>query len=255
MDDEFHDTLPAGTSQQAAAVAVKLPEFWKCDPEMWFAQAEAQFALANVTRDETKFFHIVAKVDQTVICHISDLVARPPLEDKYKAVKERLVGRFALSPQAKLERLLGAHDLGDLRPTHLLAKMQELSTGLAVDENLLKMFFLQRLPMNVRSVLAISDGTITKLAEMADKMVECSTPHVSAVEKPVPDETDDLKSQIAALTTEIRRLKMQPSRSRSRSSSRSAANFHARGEVCWYHRQYGSNAHQCRGPCSFEPKN
>lgn len=255
MEDEFHDAMPAGSSQQVAAVAVKLPEFWKCDPVMWFAQAEAQFALANVTKDETKFYHIVAKVDQTVICHISDLVARPPLEEKYKSVKDRLVGRFALSPQAKLERLLGSHDLGDLRPTHLLAKMQELSAGLAVDENLLKMFFLQRLPTSIRSVLAISDGTITKLAEMADKMVECSTPHVSAVEQPLADNTDELKNQIAALTTEIRRMKMQPSRSRSRSSSRSGTTSRARGEVCWYHHQYGSNAHQCRAPCIFGPKN
>lgn len=84
----------ASNMQAVAAVGVKLPDFWKTDPEMWFAQAEAQFTLANITRDDTKYSHIVAKVDQTVICHIADLVHRPPLENKYIAVKESLIGRF-----------------------------------------------------------------------------------------------------------------------------------------------------------------
>lgn len=237
----------------AASVAVKLPDFWKNDPDMWFAQAEAQFALANVTKDETRFYHIVAKIDQTVICHIADLVANPPAADKYKAVKERLISRFALSWQAKLERLLGSHDLGDLRPTHLLAKMQELSAGLAVDENLLKMFFLQRLPTHIRGILSISDGTITKLAEMADKMTDYSPANIASVNQPV-DTIDELKTQIAALTAEIKRMKVQPPRQRSRSVSRSSSRASS-GGVCWYHRQYGSNAHQCREPCTFSPKN
>ncbi|XP_055622471.1 uncharacterized protein LOC129766043 [Toxorhynchites rutilus septentrionalis] len=122
-------------------VSVKLPEFWKSDPEMWLAQAGAQFDLANITKDETKFYHIVAKVDQSVISHIADLVSTPPAQDKYKTVKELLIARFALSPESRLERLLGSFDPGDMRPTHLLAKMHELATGLNVNDNLLKILF------------------------------------------------------------------------------------------------------------------
>ncbi|XP_065082968.1 uncharacterized protein LOC135705273 [Ochlerotatus camptorhynchus] len=117
-------------SNAAASVAVKLPDFWKTDPAMWFAQSEAQFHLAKIVNDETKFYHM-AKVDQSVICHIADLVAVPPAENKYKTVKDRLIARFALSAESRFEQLLGAHDLGDMRPTHLLAKMRELSTGWA----------------------------------------------------------------------------------------------------------------------------
>ncbi|XP_062557438.1 uncharacterized protein LOC134222311 [Armigeres subalbatus] len=154
----------AGNVQTAAAavagVAVKLPDFWKNDPVMWFAQAEAQFALANVVRDHTKFYHIIAKIDQSVICHVTDLVTNPPANNKYDTLKQRLISRFQVSAQGRLERLLSACDLGDMRPTHLLAKMQEIATGLNVTDDLMKMLFLQRMPPSVKAVLSISDGTI-----------------------------------------------------------------------------------------------
>ena len=170
---------------------------------MWFAQAEAQFALANVVRDHTKFYHIIAKIDQSVICHVADLVTNPPNENKYEAVKARLISRFQISAQGRLERLLGDCDLGDMRPTHLLAKIQELGAGLNVTDDLMKMLFLQRMPPNVKAVLAISDGTIGKLAEMADRMVEHpGSSQVAATSHTPPME--DLQKQIVTLTAEIR---------------------------------------------------
>lgn len=244
-----------------AVVSVKLPEFWKAEPEMWFAQAEAQFILANVTRDDTKFYHIVAKLEQSVICHITDLVSNPPQQDKYKKIKERLISRFALTPETRLERLLGSSDLGDMRPTHLLAKMQELATSLNVNEDLLKMLFLQRMPQHIRPVLTISDGTLPKLAEMADKLTELPrVASVSSVPTPISNavssEVEDFKQQMEVLSTEIRRLKQNPvNRRRTRSASRSRSTSVAT-ELCWYHQKYGQQAEHCKQPCQFYvPKN
>ncbi|XP_058448895.1 uncharacterized protein LOC131428853 [Malaya genurostris] len=210
----------------AAVVSVKLPDFWKTDPVMWFAQAESQFTLARVTSDETKFHHIVAKVDQSVICHIADLVTAPPVTNKYDTVKKRLIDRFALSPENRLERLLGSHDLGDLRPTHLLSKMQELSTGLGVDDSLLKMMFIQRLQSSIRSIISCHDGTLAKLAEMADKIVDTVGGQASVVtnvsKKSVCSVENNLKSEIDFLTAEIRKLK---SSGRSRMSTAMLVQF------------------------------
>lgn len=253
-------TVPVAAAT-SAAVAVKLPEFWKSDPVMWFAQAEAQFALAGVTQDITKFHHIVAKIDQSVICHVADLVKNPPEEDKYQSLKTRLISRFELTPQSRLERLLSSSDLGDLRPTHLLAKMQELSAGLNVDDSLLKMLFLQRMPPNIRAVLSINDGTLTKIAEMGDKIMDMA-PQIAAVDSRTPGEIaldqdpyskENLASQIAALTAEIRRMKTKPQKSRSRSVSRNRR--FGESSICWYHRKYGANAERCRSPCNYQPKN
>ncbi|XP_058814445.1 uncharacterized protein LOC131678379 [Topomyia yanbarensis] len=233
--------------RNAAAVCVKLPEFWKTDPEMWFAQAEAQFVLANVVKDDTKFYHIVAKVDQSVICHITDLVSKPPQQQKYQALK----ARFALSSEARLERLLNASDLGDMRPTHLLAKMQEKSAGLNVNENLLKMLFLQRMPAHIRPVLTISDGTLAKLAEMADKMLEQPQDSTVSTSSTANDQLDRMNKQIEVLSADIRRLKANPDTYRSRSSSRSRNS----NDLCWYHQKYGAKAQRCKQPCQFRSKN
>lgn len=258
--DANEEAAGAENAAVAASVAVRLPDFWRNDPAMWFAQAEAQFALAGVVRDHTKYNHIVAKVDQQTICHIADLVTDPPLTNKYPAIKSRLISRFVMSPQGKLEQLLGSCDLGDMRPTHLLAKMQELSMGLNVNPELLKMLFLQRMPANVKAILAISDGSLTKLAEMADKMLESALNVAAVAANPGPSRqavstaahsedmsTDDLREQVAFLTAEVRRMRTR-STSRGRSVSRSGRSAE---EICWYHKKYGTRATRCREPCQF----
>ena len=44
----------------AANISMKLPTFWSDAAEVWFAQANAQFAIRNLTVSKTKFFHAVA---------------------------------------------------------------------------------------------------------------------------------------------------------------------------------------------------
>jgi len=66
--------LAAQAAQGEAApvnhVAVKLPEFWVKDPAMWFSQAEAQFCRARITREMTKYDHVLTKLLATVIMSV-----------------------------------------------------------------------------------------------------------------------------------------------------------------------------------------
>ena len=45
------------------AVGLKLPVFWVDHPRVWLLQAEAQFAVRNVTADNTKYHYGVAALD------------------------------------------------------------------------------------------------------------------------------------------------------------------------------------------------
>ena len=62
----------------AANVLMKLPVFWPDLAEVWFAQADTQFGIRNVTVSKTKFYHAVAVLPQEVDSQILDLIWDPP---------------------------------------------------------------------------------------------------------------------------------------------------------------------------------
>ena len=59
------------------AVALKLPPFWISQPRVWFQQAEAQFALRKITADDTRYFYVVAALDQETASRLIDFLENP----------------------------------------------------------------------------------------------------------------------------------------------------------------------------------
>ena len=63
LGDSNADLLPPpSVPTVAASIALKLPVFWPEAAEVWFAQADAQFAIKNITVSKTKFYHAVASL-------------------------------------------------------------------------------------------------------------------------------------------------------------------------------------------------
>ena len=91
--DGAADTLPPPSPSipVAANVALKLPVFWPDAAEVWFSQADAQFAIRSVTVSTKKFYHAVASLPQDVAAQILDLIRTPPAGEPYKVLKERFI--------------------------------------------------------------------------------------------------------------------------------------------------------------------
>ena len=112
----------------AHAVGLKLPVFWADQPRVWLQQAEAQFAVRNVTADNTKYHYVVAALDQATALGVIDVLEDPPQHNKYDNLKRRLTYIFGLSRRQRADQLLdiGLHSLGDRRPSQLMDEMLAL---------------------------------------------------------------------------------------------------------------------------------
>ena len=75
----IEDALNTAT---AAAVSVKLPPFWPEDTDLWFAQAEAQFTIKNITAEKTKYAYFVTMHDSKTSALARDILKNPREKDK-----------------------------------------------------------------------------------------------------------------------------------------------------------------------------
>ena len=251
-----------------AAVSIKLPPFWPTDPTVWFLQIEAQFNTRGITSQQTRFDYVISSLSPEIACEVRDLLIRPPADRPYDTLKAELIKRTAASEQRKLQQLISGEELGDRKPTQLLRRMQQLlgdHLGPTTDNAFLKELFLQRLPANVRMVLASADATtdLPKLADMADKIMEVAIPPTVAATSTQPQvsEVQQLKEEITRLTELVASLAQQRPRGRSRSRSRNTRQQSpARADqqppqntdsVCWYHTKFDDAAKKCQPPCNW----
>ncbi|XP_018358548.1 PREDICTED: uncharacterized protein LOC108758222 isoform X1 [Trachymyrmex cornetzi] len=228
-----------------ATYAVRLPPFWRDNPQLWFAQVEAAFSI------------------------VADIVTSPPDKEKYDAIKGRLVSVLGETTATRIRRLLATHELGDDKPSIFLQRLRNLAEG-QVSDQILKSIFMERLPENIRAILAISEVTdLSKLAAQADKVMEVAKPFPGSIQAMSPKTGDNtslvnkVSVDIVELTKQIAKLTKQV-RSRSRSKSRGRRNFDRRPrsksqardnkELCYYHNKFGAQAYKCAPPCTWKKK-
>ncbi len=196
------------------AVAVKLPLFWTTSPTAWFAQAVAQFAIRNITTDDTKYYYVVSALDNATATRAVSLLSAPPAQHKYSAIKTFLTGAYELSECERAAALFNLHGLGDSNPSELMDSMLAL-LGPHTPCFLFLHLFLQQLPEYVRGPLSVSGiKDYRALAQEADKIFLSGRPHLQEVNIP--------KSQ---------QHNSQPS------------------DICRYHHRFGTKARNCWPNC------
>lgn len=208
---------------------LKIPPFWREDPELWFLQVEATFVVARITVDKTKAHYFVASVGSEVLPHIKDLLSRdPPPENLYTAIKERILSSFAISSEAHLKQLLKGQILGDQRPSYLLTKMRQLSNDQCSDA-ILRSLFIEQLPESYTPILVtISEPNLQKLVETADKIADSfantsSSDSLLAAKgregrnnlSTVASKFADITNRLDKLETSVKKLSRNRGRSRS----------------------------------------
>ena len=211
----------------ANAVSIKLPTFWAKRPNIWFAQAEAQFDIQKITEEKTKYSYLVAALDEDTAIQVGDFLDNPPADERYTKLKDRLTQKLVLSEQERADKLLHLGQLGDRKPSQLMTEVLALC---GTDHGLCfiaKQAFLQALPSEVRLAM---DG------------VDFTDPHKAAAK------ADSLwcthQQQLSGNTTVSGIIKKtKPTKQRKNP------------DFCYYHDNFGELAAKCKAPCSYKAVN
>jgi len=163
----------------------------------------------------------------------------------------------------RLRRLLPSHELGDDKPSVLLQCLRNFAEEQVTDQ-VLRTIFMEQLPENVRTVLAISETSdLSKLAMQVDKILEKAKPLGLAVQ-PVDAETETIgkmAADIAALTKQMAKS-IKQTRGRAHSESKERKNYRGRSQsksikdnnknkICYYYRKFDTKAYKCAPLCEF----
>jgi len=245
MTTETNQPLPVQPA------SVKLPPFWAENARLWFAQAESQFALKNITASATKYHHVVATLPLEVASRVLHLVEETPAEQPYEELKSGLLETYTLTEYQRAEALLHLPPLGSSPPGELLSQIKALlPNNHGKNCFLVRHAFLSRIPENIRTLLlARTTDTLDELSALAETMMSASAPS-SAPSFAVSEQQgsiDAISQQQGNRSSRRQRTSAPPPRRRTTDDQRSPP-------LCWYHRTFGDQATKCRStaesPCS-----
>lgn len=229
------------TPQFVAKLAVKLPDFWTDDPDLWFLHAEAAFRNAQISQSRTKFDHVIQKLPQNIMVSVRGLIMNSGSSSStpYEDLKSKLVSSYTLSRWQRVNKLIHHPALGDQRPTALMDAMLALLPENEAPGSLFLGLFLERLPVEMRDHLVSKEfKTPSKMVLHADKLWDARRAQTA-------------DSFLTAAAT-------SPARSRTRDRGDSSPTRRnqtpgpaASGE-CYFHKRFGVSANNCRPPCSFQ---
>jgi hypothetical protein len=169
---------PAATSHGLAAV--KLPPFWPNSPAAWFRTVEAQFVVRGIADPVDRYYVVMAALSEQQSELVSNVLEEEPSAESYQLLKAALLSSHTLTPYQMVDKLVNLEPLGGRKPSELMAAMQKLRPP--KDEHFFIYHFLQRLPKEVRILLAHDDFSDTrKLAEKADGLMAIHQPHAPDV--------------------------------------------------------------------------
>ncbi|KHJ44203.1 hypothetical protein D918_05554, partial [Trichuris suis] len=183
------DNQTVSPSQTTAALAVKLPQFWPHSAKLWFAQAEAQFALARITASTTKFYHTIASLPDSIATQVDDLL-EPYGDTPYEYLKAKLLERLTTPVGEQFHALIDSHPIGDQRPSHILREMRRMAAGMLV-------------------LKATQTTNMDDLARAADELMITSNSVNAVVGVNVPSEMTELQTlrqEVADLRKQLHRF-------------------------------------------------
>ena len=271
-------------------ITINLPKFWENDVRLWFLMIENIFSMRKIDSECQRHEPLLSSLDRRHLQRVEYVLLDLDPAFPYSYLKAALIKIFGQTEDHKLDQLLHACELGDRKPTELLAEMCKL-LGTKGSPVLLKKLFMDRLPSSVRRVFVAGPiDNLDDVARRADRVFaedrSSTSKHrfVAAPDKLLVEKVDRLAESFNSFLRQCQALQtvtlqtnpfaatpmastnqdsnfQRPSFSRSRFSSTpyrgpprgrfSPAPCPALGDLCFYHSRFGGDTFHYISPCAW----
>jgi hypothetical protein len=234
--------------------------FWPHTPALWFSQADCQFLVRGVTDSFTRYCHVVAALPHESLRLVADLVETPPEDKPYQQLKDRLMASRQLMRYQRAKRLFAMLALGSRKPSEMMAAMLEVCLRGEEKTDLVACLFLQRVPRELRVLLARADHKDPKaLADHRDELWAFHMAPAAQLAALAVDGPGDAPIAAVWAAGESSR-----GSGRDRGGGRGGQQHQAVQEpeaskearlaagLCIKHWRYGEQANSCEQPCSWQ---
>lgn len=233
---------------------LKLPDFWINDPVLWFIQVEAIFFKNNLTDSEGKFNNVISVLPPEVISSVREILLSPS-NNSYDVLKSAILKKTTLSDTKRVQQLLSQTSFQTEQPSQILCHMKQLLDRFApLDSLLIRELFLQRLPPDIRLILAANKhADVAELAEIADSLVDSGTinlPECNSLKRK-PDEADQRVIQLSKDVAELKKIVQELNINCHSQGKKNNQKGNQTLQLCWYHSKFGINARKCIQPCNW----
>ena len=238
-------------SPMVNAVGVKPPRFTPKTPALWFVQMEAQFALANIKSEVTKFYHIVANLPTDVLTASCDITLKTPEAGDYARLRKEILDIYTPSSSVRLTALLEGEFTHGTRPSLFFRSLKAQVTDLNLTDEFLLTSWISKLPESIRPALLVmkqQGSSLQTILAAADDAINSlsSSPQIAVLK------TNTKPKQYRQTFRKMRPLQKQTRGQRS-NTIKSVAQMSK--EISWFHRRFGLRAKHCKKPCQYKKGN
>ena len=106
----------------------------------------------QVHSDHLKCGLVVSALGVETLADVGDLLVNPPENDKYQALKAKILERLTDTPERQLQKVFSELQLDGRKPSQLFRHMRVLAGNLAND-NVIRARWLALLPCHVQNIL------------------------------------------------------------------------------------------------------
>lgn len=226
-----------GDEHVSQHVSIKAPAFMETCVSGWFQIMEAQFHLANISKDDTKYFHVLASLPPDTVSRLPQYILTT---HNYVELKKFVTQLYEQSKTELFDKLMSDTPLTG-RPSLYMEELRRTAGKVGVGDDLVRHKFFQSLPQSIAPVLiAQKDLSLDQLSRLADELM----PFVSANCMTVQSDTrfsKDTSSKSSKTNTHI------PYGVKPFSNDQQP-------RICRFHIYYAEKAHSCKPWCRWPNK-